>query len=76
MARPGVDGQAGTERSLGVSGGRKPSKCVMAAGLDLVTFSGPEAERRRVSRRDCEEWRDIRVVTVIRLQPDASSRVA
>jgi hypothetical protein len=48
----------------------------MAAGLDLVTFSGPEAERRRVSRRDCEERRDIRVATVIRLQPDASSRVA
>jgi hypothetical protein len=54
MARPGVDGQAGTERSPGVSGGRKPSHHAMPIGLVLANFGGPGADRRRVSRRDRE----------------------
>ena len=40
IARPGVDGQVGTGRSPGVSGGRKPYNRAMAGGMIRQSFKG------------------------------------
>ena len=40
MAHPGVDGQVGTGRSPGVSGGRKPYNRAMAAGMIRQSLKG------------------------------------